>query len=133
MAQLDEPAVRDMLDAPNHAVISTLNADGTILSNVVWLELADGTVSVNSSRGRRWPTNLERDPRCTLLVYPQDNPYTFVEIRGTAQGTSEDADAQIDRLAKKYMGRDEYPFRSPEEERVKFVITPDVVRHRAAG
>jgi hypothetical protein len=61
-------------------------------------------------------------------VYDPQNPYDFVEIRGTAQGSLEGADEHIDRLAKKYLGADEYPNRKPGEQRIKFLIRPDKVR-----
>jgi PPOX class probable F420-dependent enzyme len=130
VASLDDPGVRAVLEPPNYAVVSTLREDGSILSAVVWISLEDGVLAVNSARGRHWPTNLERDPRVTVIVYPGDNPYDYVEVRGTATGTREDADDHIDRLAKKYINQDKYPFRQPGEERVKYVITPNRVRHQ---
>lgn len=133
MATLDDPAVKALLDAPNHAVISTFNPDGSIHSTVVWQEVVDGALSVNSAAGRRWPTNLEADPRVTVVVLAQDNPYEYVEVRGTATGTTAGADEQIDRLAKKYIGQDRYPFRSDGEQRVRYVITPDHTRHQKQG
>lgn len=133
MATLDDPEVRTLLEAPNHAVISTFNADGSVLSIVVWIDAEDGAVAVNSARGRRWPSNLERDPRVTALIYEQENPYNYVEIRGTASATTEGADDHIDRLAKKYIGQDKYPYRQPDEQRVKFVIRPEHVRHQRQG
>jgi len=128
-----DPQVRQLLDAPNHAVISTLNPDGSVHSTVVWQEVVDGAATVNSAVGRHWPTNLERDPRITLVVYAQDNPYAFVEIRGRATGTIEGADAQIDRLAKKYIGRETYPFRQPGEQRITYRVEPDRVRYQSQG
>ena len=129
MATLRDPGVRALLEAPNHAVVSTLNADGSILSTVAWVSLEDGELAVNSAAGRRWPTNLERDPRITVTVYPGENPYEYVEVQGRATGTGEDADDHIDRLAKKYTGQDRYPGRAPGEVRRKYVITPTRVRH----
>jgi PPOX class probable F420-dependent enzyme len=128
MSDLNTPDVRALLDAPTYAVLSTINADGSILSNVVWLDSGDGTVTVNSAVGRKWPTNLDRDPHVTVLLMPADNPYMFVEIRGTAIGQTDGADEHIDGLAKKYLGQDTYPFRQPGEQRITYVITPDVVR-----
>jgi len=133
MASLDDAAVRGLLEPANCAIISTLNADGTILDAVVWLGLENGEVSVNTAVGRAWPGNLERDPRVTLLVYDQSNPYEYVEIRGTAAGTREGAEEHIDRLAKKYIGQDKYPFRQPGEVRIKYVIAPERVRHEKQG
>jgi PPOX class probable F420-dependent enzyme len=133
MATLDEPDVRELLAQPNYAVISTLNANGSIHSTVVWISAEDGAVAVNSAVGRLWPTNLERDPRVTVLVFESGNPYHFLEIRGTAQGSIEGADEHINSLTKKYIGQDEYPNRRPGEQRIKFVIKPDHIRHVKMG
>lgn len=133
MATLDDPAVKALLDAPNHAVISTFNPGGSIHSTVVWQEVVAGALNVNSAVGRRWPTNLDADPRVTVVVLAQDNPYEYVEVRGTATRTTGGADEQIDRLAKKYLGQDRYPFRGEGEQRVRYVITADRVRHQKQG
>ncbi len=133
MATLHDQEVTALLTQPNHAVVSTFNEDGSILSTVVWIDLEGETVSVNSAVGRRWPTNLERDSRVTALVYEQGNPYNYVEIRGRATGSTEGADEQINRLAKKYINQDEYPFRQPGEQRIKFTIEPSSVRHQKQG
>ena len=131
MASLDDPGVRALLDKPNHAVVSTLGEDGEIHSAVVWVDVQDGRLAVNSAVGRKWPTDLERNPAVTVLVYDESNPYEYVEVRGTARGTTEGADAHIDRLAKKYLGKDSYPFRQPGEQRVTFVVDATRVRHQA--
>ena len=128
MTDLLDANVQGLLGRPNFGVISTLNPDGSILSNVVWVDTDDGALTVNSAVGRKWPTNLERDPHASVAVIDSENPYRFVEVRGTAQGTTEGADAHIDSLAKKYLGQDEYPFRQPGEQRIIYRITPDVVR-----
>jgi PPOX class probable F420-dependent enzyme len=128
MATLNDDGVKALLTAPNCAVISTHNADGSILSTVVWISLEDGELAVNSAEGRRWPTNLERDPHITALVYPDGNPYEYVEIEGTATGSRDDADAHIDRLAKKYTGEDTFAGRSGDV-RVKYVIAPTRIRY----
>jgi PPOX class probable F420-dependent enzyme len=133
MATLNDQPVRELLEQPNYAVVSTLNPDGSVLSTIVWISAEDGTVAVNSARGRRWPTNLERDPRITALVYEAGNPYNYVEIRGTAEASTEGADEHINALTKKYIGQDEYPFRQPGEERIKFVIRPAHIRHQRQG
>ena len=114
-------------------MISTLNQDGSILDAVVWINAENGARRGQQRRGRKWPANLERDPRVTVLVYEGGNPYNFVEIRGRATGTTEGADEHINALTKKYIGQDEYPFRQPGEERIKFVIEPDHVRYQKQG
>lgn len=127
MASLNDPDVQQLLEQPNYAVVSTINANGAIHDTIVWISAEDGAVAVNSAIGRLWPTNLQRDPRVTVVVFESGNPYNFVEIRGTATATREGADEHIDALAKKYIGN-KYP-RQPGEERVKFVIQPEHVRH----
>jgi PPOX class probable F420-dependent enzyme len=133
MASLQDPEVQQLLTEPNYAVVSTLNADGSILSAVVWIDLQDAELAINSAIGRRWPTNLERDPRVTLVVYESGNPYNYVEVQGRAEGNTDEADDHIDSLAKKYINQDRYPFRQPGEQRIKYVITPERVRHQKQG
>jgi PPOX class probable F420-dependent enzyme len=129
VASLSDPDVRELLERPNHAIVSTHDRDGSIHSTIIWISVEnEATVSINSAVGRRWPTNLERDPRVTLLVYETNDPYHFVEIRGTAKGTTKGADEHIDLLSKKYTGQDWSQSRRPSEQRVKFVVTPQRVR-----
>jgi PPOX class probable F420-dependent enzyme len=132
MAQIEGPA-RELLEQPHHAVVSTLNENGSIHSTVAWIDVEDGTASLNSAVGRKWPSNIDRDPRVSITVYDQSNPYEYVEIRGTARTTLEGADEHIDRLAKKYMGADSYPFRTPEEQRVKIIVDAERIRHQKQG
>jgi PPOX class probable F420-dependent enzyme len=129
MATLSDAPVRELLTQPNYAVVTTVNHDGSLHSTIVWINAEDDSVAVNSAEGRLWPTNLERDPNISVLVFESGNPYHFVEIRGTAKGTTEGADEHIDALTKKYMNQDEYPYRAPGEQRVKFTITPRHIRH----
>ena len=129
MSHLSDQPVRELLEQPNYAVVSTLNEDGTIHSTIVWVSAENGAVAVNSAVGRKWPNNLERDPRINVLVYEAGNPYNFVEIRGRAEGTLDGADDHINALSKKYIDQDEYPYRRPGEQRIKFTIEPTRVRH----
>ena len=132
MAQISDGPVKELLDKPNHAVISTLNEDGTIQSAVVWVSTEGDAVAVNSAEGRKWPSNLDRNATANILVYDQDNPFEYVEIRGKAT-RAEGADDHIDALAQKYIGQEKYPFRQPGEQRVKFVVEPERVRHQKQG
>jgi PPOX class probable F420-dependent enzyme len=129
MASLNDPSVKALLEQPNYAVITTTNRDGTLHSTVVWINLDGDRAAVNSAIGRLWPTNLQRDPRIAVLVYESGNPYHFVEIRGTANGTTDGALEHINALAKKYIGQDQYPYLRPGEQRIKFVIQPTHVRY----
>jgi len=133
MATLNDPDVQELLRQPNHAVISTHNKDGSIHQAMVWIDTENGLVAVNSLVGRLWPANLQRNPHATALVFQSDSPAHYVEIRGTATATRQGANEHADRLTKKYMGLDEYPWHQPGDERIKFLITPERVRHVKMG
>jgi PPOX class probable F420-dependent enzyme len=124
MAALTEKQ-KDFLQNPYVGVVTTLREDGSPQTTVVWVDVEDGVVSFNTALGRAKPKHLERDPRASVLVVDPNDPYKWVSIDGHAELTTEGADAQIDRLAKKYLGKDEYPWRNPQEKRVKVRITPE--------
>ena len=63
---------------------------------------------VSTVKGRRKHLNVEADPRCSVIVYPKDNPYSDVEVRGTAEVVDEGARELIDRLRQEYTGNDRY-------------------------
>lgn len=129
MTSLNDPGVRALLEQPNYCVVSTLNADDSIHSTIVWVSAeGDDAVAINSAVGRLWPTNLQRDAHVNVLVFEAGNPYHFAEIRGIAEVGS-GADEHINALAKKYIDQDEYPYRQPGEERVKFIVRPERVRY----
>lgn len=127
MSALTDSDVQALLNAPNYAVVSTQNGDGSILSTVVWVGLDEGKLFVNSSVGRRWPANLEKDPHATLVVMNPENPQNFLEVRGTVTSSTEHGTEDINWLANKYIGQD-YPWLQPGEQRITFVFEPSRVR-----
>ncbi len=125
-----EGRAKELLEQPNFTHLSTQREDGSIHGVVVWQHVEDGKVALNSSEGRAWPANVRRDPRVTITVHNNENPYEYVEIRGrVVEDTHDGAKEHIDALAKKYMDKDEYPFLQPGEQRIKFLVEPDRVRH----
>ena len=129
MAEKIEGRVRELLEAPNFVAVATLDKDGAPDVKVVWADLEDGHVILNSAEGRKWPGNARRDPRVTVTVVNHENPYEYAQIRGrVVEDTHEGADENIDALAKKYLGKDEYPFRQPGEQRVMLRIEPERVK-----
>jgi len=94
---------------------------------VVWVDTDTDVVMFNTAVGRAKERHLRKDPRIALIVVDPENVYRWVSISGTAELTTEGADAQIDKLAKKYLGQDEYPWRNPEEERITVKIRPEHV------
>jgi PPOX class probable F420-dependent enzyme len=127
MAKMTDKQRQFLAENPFVGVITDLRKDGSPHSTVVWVDVEDGKVSFNTARGRTKPLNLERDPRASLLVIDPNDPYRWVAVSGSTELTEEGADAQIDKLAKKYIGQDEYPWRRPDETRVKVLIEPEKV------
>ncbi len=106
--------------------LATLMPDGHPQVTPVWCDF-DGThVLVNSARGRRKDRNVRRDPRVAISIVDPDNPYRYLEVRGrVVEVTEQGADEHIDRLAKKYLNLDKYPYRRPGEVRVLYKIKPE--------
>jgi PPOX class probable F420-dependent enzyme len=92
----------------------------------VWLDYDGQYLIVNSAKGRLKDRNMRRDPRVSLAVVDPANPYRYVEVRGrVADITEKGADAHIDKMAKKYLDKDKYPFAQPGEVRVLYKIVPE--------
>ncbi len=118
----------DMLDKATFAHLSTLMPDGSPQTSPVWLDFKDGLLVVNSAEGRLKDRNMKRDARVALSMTDPENPYRSLSVRGRVVKIETDgADAHIDFLAKKYMGVDEYPYRTPTEVRVIYYIEPERV------
>jgi PPOX class probable F420-dependent enzyme len=116
-----------LLQEPQLAHFVTIMADGSPQTTPVWVDVEpDGSaVLINTAAGRVKATNVDRDNRVAISVADKDNAWRYVLVRGTiAEQRYEGADAHIDALAKKYLGKDEYPFRNAAEKRVTLVIKP---------
>ncbi len=134
MAQSIEGRSRELLEQPNFCHVGSLREDGSPHVVPVWVD-TDGTYALlNTAEGRVWANNAERDPRLALTVANRENPYEYVTIRGRVEEiTREGADEHIDKLAKKYLGLDEYPLRQPGEQRVIVRVAAERVHHMDPG
>lgn len=129
MANLDK--YRDLLAKRVFAHLATVQPDGSPQVTPVWVDTDGPYVRINTARGRVKDRNLARDQRVALSVTDPDDPYRYVQIRGrVAEATEKGADEHIDSLAKKYLGKDRYPFRQPGEVRVIYRIRPEHVEGR---
>jgi len=119
---------KDLFTKVAFAHLATLMADGSPQVTPVWCDF-DGThIRVNSAKGRVKDKNMRRNKRVAFSVQDPDNPYRYLAVQGeVAEVTETDADAHIDALAKKYLGKDKYPFRAPSEVRVIYKILPSKV------
>ena len=126
-AKLSE-GVKKLFEEPNFAHLATIMPDGSPQVTPVWVELEGDRIVVNTAEGRLKPRNVRRDPRVAISIVRQDNPYQAAYIRGrVVELRHEGADESINRLAKKYIGQDPYPWRSPGEERVILIVEPERV------
>jgi PPOX class probable F420-dependent enzyme len=115
----------DLFQKKAFASLATVMPDGTPQVTPVWVDYDAGRVIVNSARGRRKDKNMKVGANVALAIMDPDNPYRHLQVRGrVSEVTEQGADAHIDRMAKKYLGKDKYPFRQPGEVRVIYRITP---------
>jgi PPOX class probable F420-dependent enzyme len=126
MANLTDKQI-EFLRRPLHAVATTLRRDGSPHATVVWQDVRDDGLFINTAYGRAKPRHLERDPRISVTVVDPEDAYRWIAVDGDAELTTDGADADIDHLAKKYMGVDEYPYRRTGEQRVTVRIRPQHV------
>jgi PPOX class probable F420-dependent enzyme len=128
MSQAIPDKYRDLFTKRAFASLATLMPDGSPQVTPVWVDLDGNQVIVNSAKGRQKDKNIRRDTRVALAVIDPENPYRYLEIRGpVVEITEQGADAHIDKMAKKYLGADKYPYRQPTEERVMYKIQPEHV------
>lgn len=121
------PQEVELLREPQIANVATVMADGTPQVTPVWIDTDGENVYFNTARHRVKFRNLERNPKVAISVVDRNDPYRLVVLRGTAELTDQDADAHIDKLAKKYLGADTYPWRKADEERVVIKVTPEQI------
>ena len=121
---------QDLFEKKAFAALATLMPDGTPQVTPVWIDYDGEYILVNTARGRQKDKNVERNRAVALSLQDPDNPYRYLEVRGRVEEvTEEGADQHIDKMAKKYIGADKYPWRRPEEVRVLLKIKPQRVSH----
>jgi len=107
------------------ANLATLMPDGSPQVTPVWFDYTGGVIRVNTAKGRVKARNLKIGSPVALSIMDPDEPYRYLQIRGRVRRALEEgADAHIDSLAEKYLGKDKYPFRQPGEVRISYEIEP---------
>ena len=116
---------KDLLEKKAFASLATVNADGTPQVTPVWFDWDGSHIRVNTAKGRIKDKNMRSRPTVALAIMDPENPYRYLQIKGrVASVTETGADAHIDSLAKKYLGKDKYPWSQPGEVRVMYEIEP---------
>jgi PPOX class probable F420-dependent enzyme len=127
MAGLTDEQRKFIAENPFVATATTLRNDGSPHNTIVWIDAEDGTVTFNTAVGRAKERHLREDPRAAVLVVHPENSYQWVAVSGSAELTTDGADDQIDKLARKYLGQDKYPWRNAAEQRISVKIRPERV------
>jgi PPOX class probable F420-dependent enzyme len=135
MAASLNPIARRIFDAPNPAILATLNADGSPQTSVVWVRRDGDDLLISSAAGRRKDQNLRRDPRASLTVIDLADLQRYIEVRGRATVAEDPGRALAVELARKYEGPEEAQGMldlPPEVIRIVIRLTPERVIVRAA-
>lgn len=117
-----------LFEGRNLVFIATIMKDGSPQLSPVWADMEEEHVLVNTAEGRIKHKNVLRDPRVAISVVDNNNPLNMTTMRGKVIEIIPDYQYQhANRLTKKYMGKDRYPFRQPGEKRIILKILPEKV------
>ncbi len=129
MATIPESFSDLMKQKKAFANLATVMPDGTPQVTPVWFDYQNGILRVNTAKGRVKARNMTKGAPVALAIMDPDNPYRYVQVRGRVRTvTTEGAESHIDALAKKYLGKDKYPWRQPGQERLLLEIEPTSVQ-----
>lgn len=124
------PEVEKLLRGKNFASFATLMKDGSPQVTPTWVDYKDEMILINTAEGRVKERNVNLDKRVALSVFDNSNPYNMVAIRGNVEEiTTINANSHIDKLAKRYLNLEKYPYRNSEEKRVILKIKPQHIFH----
>ena len=128
MADKIPEAFKDLFAKVAYANLATIMPDGSPQVTPVWFDYDGECLRINSAKGRIKDKNMRRNKRVAVSIQDPDNAYRYLAVRGNIEEiTEQGADAHIDSLARKYLGKDKYPFRGPGEVRVIYKIRPEKV------
>jgi PPOX class probable F420-dependent enzyme len=121
--------VTNMIKGKNFAFLGTVNKDGSPQVSPVWIDMDENNIIyINTAIGRTKQKNVTRDPRVSISLLDENNPYSMTTIKGKViEQITEGADGHIDNLAKKYLGVEKYPGHSATSKRVILKIMPEKV------
>ena len=118
------PVTMELAQGANFGSITTVLPSGNLQTQLIWVGTDGERLVVNTEVHRQKFRNVERDPRVTLMIWDEDDPYRFVEVRGEVveKVNGPEARNHIDELSQKYRGR---PYQTPiRSERVVLRSAP---------
>ena len=119
-----DPQIRDLAQAKNFAALTVIPKDGHPMNHIMWVDADDDHILINTELGRAKAAAMDADPRVTVTIWDNDNPYHYAEVRGRVVSTAagQPAADHIDKLAGKYIGGP-YTF-GPTDQRIIYLIEP---------
>ena len=133
---LTEPIVK-FFKGKNFGFLGTVNKDGSPQVTPTWIDITekeeneDGheeIILINTAMDRIKQKNVSREPRVSISILDEDNPYSMVTIKGrVVEQTTAGADEHIDKLAKRYLDVDRYPAHSPSIKRIILKVKPEKI------
>jgi PPOX class probable F420-dependent enzyme len=126
-------SAKKVLEDKAYGHVITFNSKGRPQVTMVWMDVDGDEAVFNTAEGRRKPQNLRADPRIIVSVQNRHEPQSYLVIHGAATLTDAGADSHIDKLAKRFLGVDKYPYRQPGEKRVLVRVKPDRIGGFAPG
>ena len=126
------PEERKFFEDKNFAFIATVNKDGSPQVTPVWIDTDGKNILVNVATSRQKLRNVKRDPRVAISIFDMTNPYKAIFVKGKVTSIQQgpEAESHIDKMAKKYIGQDIYPYRTSTEQRVLLIVEPQKVTVR---
>ncbi len=120
------PVTVELAQGTNYGAITTVLPSGNLQTQYIWVGTDGERVVVNTEMHRRKFKNIERDPRVTLTIRDEQNPYRYAEVRGEVVETvgGQEARDHIDELSQKYHGQP-YGDENVVSERVMLWIVPN--------
>jgi PPOX class probable F420-dependent enzyme len=133
MATLNDEDV-ELLTGKNFAHFAAIRSDGTPHSTVTWIDAADGLVLVNTAVGRVKDRYVRRDPRVSITLHDEQDPYRWLRVDGIVEEfvTGPDADTHIDMLNRRYHDGEAWKY-TPGQQRVIYRIRPRRILRRYDG
>ncbi|MGB8033926.1 MAG: PPOX class F420-dependent oxidoreductase [Nitrososphaeraceae archaeon] len=135
-SMLTEPIVK-FFRGKNFGFLGTVNKDGSPQVTPTWIDIIEKEenevgreeiILINTAMDRLKQKNVSRDPRVSISMVDEDNPYSMVTIKGrVVEQTTEGADEHIDKLAKRYLNADRYPAHSPSVKRIILKVKPEKI------
>ena len=126
-------SAKKLLQDRAYGHVVTVGANGRPQTTMVWVDAEGDEVLFNTAEGRKKQQNLRRDPKVIISVQDRNNPQAYLLVHGTATITESGADAHIDKLAKRFLGAEKYPYRQPGEKRVIVRVAVDRLGGFAPG